>query len=120
MLNFSLQSLIRLLILILAINPIQITMAIDFDPPDQNMNCQISPALSLGSFDTNMDDSCGVEKNGHCIDLSVCAAHTNFTSLRSSIPLLLSPAVVTLLRFTRNNESMSTNYPGLLKRPPKA
>ena len=120
MLNFSQRFLIRLLIFIVAISPVQITMAVDFDPPGQNMDCQILPLQSADWADTNMDDSCALEKSGHCIDLSVCAAHTSFTSLRSSISLLLSPAAVTLLRFTNNNESMSTNYPGLLKRPPKA
>ncbi len=119
MLNFSRQSLIRLLIFIVAISPVQITMAVDFDPPGQNVDCQILPVQSADWADANMEDSCGLDKSDHCIDTSVCAAHTNFTSLRSSISLLVSPDAVTLLRFTSNNEAMSTNYPGLLKRPPK-
>ena len=119
MLNFFPQSLIRLLIVILAISPAQITMAIDLDQPDQNMIWQFSPALSQGSIDTNMDDSCTLENSGHCFDISVCASHSDLTSMRPSTSLLLSPAVITLLSFTGYNESMPTNYPGLLKRPPK-
>lgn len=121
MLYFSRQCLIRLLVLVIAISPVQIAMAIDFDAPGQTVYCQVAAVQSFDwSGDMKRDAACVTENSDHCGDISVCVAQTSFTSLRSSISLLLPPVNATRLKFITNNASMSTNYPGLLKRPPKA
>jgi len=116
MFNINKQFIAWFMVLIIAISPVQITIATDFDQHSTDMNCQIS---SLPSPNMNIDDNCGVEDSGHCLNLSVCAAQINFISLRSSSPLIFSPGAVTQLKFTADNQSISTNYPELLRRPPK-
>jgi hypothetical protein len=119
MFNANKQFIARFVILIMAISPVQITIATDFDQHGTEMNCQISSVSSPAPAYMNIDDNCGIENSSHCVDLSVCAAQTNFISLRSSGPLIFSPGVATLLKFTTDNQSISTNYPELLRRPPK-
>ena len=106
----------------MAISPVQIISAIGLDYHDQDMNCQISPVQWPDSDDTNMNtsDKCEVENSGLCIDLSMCMVQTNFTFTRFLFSLKLPAGAMALLKFTTNSESISTNYPELLKRPPKA
>ena len=119
MFNINKQFIARFMVLIMSISPVQITIAADFDHHDTEMNCQISSVPSPDPTYMNIDDNCGIENSSHCVDLSVCAAQTNFISLRSSSPLIISASAVTRLKITTDNQSISTNYPELLRRPPK-
>ena len=108
----------RLLILIMTISPVQITMAIDLDQSNQAMNCQISQAELSGTGVNSLSGDCTSDYSRHCVDLSVCGAQYNFTSYSSNLFLLMSRAA-TLTKFMPDNDSVSTHYPELVKRPPK-
>jgi hypothetical protein len=115
---FTRQFFSRLLILIMTISPVQITMAIDLDQHNQAMKCQISQAQLANTTVGNTSEGCTSDYNGHCVDLSVCVAQYNLSSYSSSSFLLITRAV-THTKFIPDNDSVSTHYPELLKRPPK-
>jgi len=108
----------RLLILVMTISPVQITMAIDLDQHNQAMNCQISQVQLTSITFNNTSDDCTSDYNGHCVDLSVCVAQYNF-SLYSSNSFLLMSRAATHTKFMPDKDSVSTQYPELIKRPPK-
>ena len=118
MFNINKQLIARFLVLIMAISPVQITIATDFNQHGAEMNCQVSSVPSPAFAYMDMNHNCGIENNSRCVDLSMCAAQTNFVSLRSSSPPIFAPGVATLLKFKADNQSISTIYPELLRRPP--
>lgn len=109
----------RLLILVMTISPVQITMAIDLDQHDQSMKCQISQAQLTSTATNNLNADCNSNYNGHCVDLSVCVGQYNFSSWYSSSSFLLMSRAATHTKFLPDNDSVSTHYPELVKRPPK-
>jgi hypothetical protein len=109
----------RLLILIMTISPVQMTMAIDLDQHNQAVNCQVSQAQLPDTTISNTSGGCTSEYGEHCVDLSVCGAQFNFSSLYSSKSFLLITRAVTHTKFTADNDAVSSRYPELLKRPPK-
>jgi hypothetical protein len=109
----------RLLILIMAISPVQMTMAIDLDQHNQSMNCQISQAQLPDTTISNTSVDCTSEYGEHCVDLSVCGAQFNFSSLYSSNSFLLVTRILAHAKFIPDNDAVSTHYPELFKRPPK-
>jgi hypothetical protein len=102
----------------MTISPVQITMAIDIDQHNQAMNCQISPAQLTSTSVNNTSDDCPSDYSGNCVDVSVCVAQYNF-SLYSSNSFLLITRAATHTKFMPDNDSVSSHYPELLKRPPK-
>jgi hypothetical protein len=119
MLYFDRQFIRRLLILILTIGPVQMNMAIDFDQSNQAMNCQNSQVQPPDMAEKNNYSECTSIYTVHCVDLSVCGAQYNFSSLYSSNPFLLRARAVTQLKFMSDKDAVSTHYPEPLKRPPK-
>jgi len=119
MIYFSRQFISRLLILIMTISPVQITMAIDLDQHNQAMNCQISQAQLPNTRVSIPGEDCTSDYGEHCVNLSVCGAQFNFSSLYSPNAFLLIPRAVTHTKFIPDNDAISTRYPELVKRPPK-
>ena len=117
--GFARQFFSRLLILVMAIGPVQITMAIDLDQHNQAMNCQMSQAQQVGITVNNTDENCTSDYSGHCVDLSVCVVQYNFSSFYSANSFLLMSRAVTHTKFIPDNDAVSSRYPELLKRPPK-
>jgi len=117
---FTRQFFSRLLILIMAISPVQITMATDLDQHTQAMNCQISQAQFHNTAVSQTSGDCTSDHSEHCVNLSVCGAQFNFSSLYSSNSFLLMTRAVTHSKFVPDNDAISTHYPELFKRPPKA
>jgi hypothetical protein len=113
------QFLSRLLILIMAISPVQMTMAIDLDQHTQAVNCKFSQAQLPDTTISNTSGDCTSEYGGHCVDLSVCGAQINFSSLYSSNSFLLVSRTLAHAKFIPGNDAVSTRYPELFKRPPK-
>lgn len=109
----------RLLILIMTISPVQMTMAIDLDQHNQAMNCQILQAQLLNTTVSDTSGDCTSHYGEHCVDLSVCGAQFNFSSLYSSNSSLLMARAVIHTKFIPDNDAVSTHYPELIKRPPK-
>jgi hypothetical protein len=103
----------------MTISPVQITMAIDLDQHNQAMKCQISQARLANTAVNNLNADCSSDYSGHCVDLSVCVAQYNFTSQYSLNSFLLMSRAVTHTKYMPDDDSVSTHYPDLLKRPPK-
>lgn len=120
MLYISRQFLAQLLILIMVVSPVQITMAIDIDQLGQAMACQVSQVQLANMTDKNMDGKCTPEFGGHCMELSVCGAQNNISSLHSVNLFLLVARATAYKNFVVDSDSVRTHYPELLKRPPKS
>ena len=119
MFKFSRLFLFRLLILVMAISPVQITMAIDFGHNNLVKNCQISKARTADFMERIMDEGCKSDQKNHCVDLSVCVTQHNFSSMKSSNSFLLLTRAVIHKKFIADSDAVSTQYPELLRRPPK-
>ena len=109
----------RLLIFILIINPVQITIASDFDQHSGTMNCQVSQERVPGATVKIPGDGCKPDNQEHCSDISVCVMHNNLSAFYSNNSFLLVPRAFAQKKFVPENETVSTQYPDLLKRPPK-
>jgi len=119
MFYFDRQLIIRLLILVMAISPVQITMAIDIDQNNQAMNCQNSQVQPANIMEKIMGGGCQSDQSSHCVDLSVCVTQHNFSSMQSSNSFLLLARAAIHKKFVADIDAVSTHYPELLRRPPK-
>lgn len=109
-----------MLVLIMAISPVQVTMAVDFDQSSHGSNCQSMMSDSIDSIVMNMDEECAMEHEEHCHDHPGCVGQFNSSTLQAPNALQLAVRASTLVKFLIDNEAVSTIYPPLLKRPPKA
>ena len=119
MFSLARQFLIRLIILIIAISPVQITMAIDFDQHSQATTCQMSQEQPAEIMVKIMGEACKSDQDNHCVDLSVCSVQYNVSSLYSSGLFQLTARTVIHKKFIAERDAVSTQYPELLKRPPR-
>ena len=107
-----------LLVLIVAISPVRLTMAIDLDQSGHGSNCQESMLGSNVSMDMNED--CLMEHEEHCHDHPACVGHLNTSAEQSLNSLHFASRTLIHVKFLSDTESVQTVYPSLLKRPPKA
>lgn len=120
MLKFSRQSLIRLLIAIMAIGPVQVSMAVESGQGSQPMNCQSSMAQHTDIMGKIMDgNNCPSDQESHCMVLPVCSTAYNFFPLQTSDSVLFIARSAIHKKFIAGSDSISSYYPDLLKRPPR-
>jgi len=103
--------------LMLVISPLQLTMADDFDAESHSDKCDMH---TMHGSDIKQSDQCAMEHNEHCQDHPGCVAHFQSTSLVTSTSFLLYRTNVLLIKFATDEEKISTLYPSLPERPPKA
>jgi hypothetical protein len=106
-----------LLILIISTGPFQSSIAMHFDAnaPVQDNHVLVTQPQEAAS--TSDSQSCIVN---FCQSLSACAAHLNCNLVTSSSPPQLSAPGQFFYHLLIGDVSVSTRFPDLLKRPPKA
>ena len=113
------QIIARLLILIIAISPVQITMAVEIDQHIEAMHCQNSQVPPTNVMH-RMGGACEPDQSSHCVVVSVCVTPLNLASLKSSNSFQLLARDATPSLFVPDKDTVPTHYPEPLKRPPKA
>ena len=106
-----------LLILILSTGPFQSSVAMHFDINAPALDNQILVVQPLETASASDSQSCIVNS---CQLLSACAAHLNCNPVTSSSPLQLSAHGQFFYHLPIGDVSVSTQFPDLLKRPPKS
>lgn len=113
-----------LLVLIMAISPVQVTMAIDVDQDSHGERCHMPSKASTGSSHDSVDSGtfhvCGMGHGDNCKDHAGCAGQFNSSTMSAPQQSLFFTTSSTHKKFTRYNEDVETTYPSCLKRPPKA
>lgn len=109
-----------LLVLILAISPVQVTMAIDIDLDAHGERCQMNSMPSHDSVDMDSKINCPMEHGDHCKDHPGCVGKVSSSSMQAPFSLLFVAKTRGHIIFIIENEDVRTVYPSLLKRPPKA
>ncbi len=103
----------------MAIAPIQITMAIDFDQSEQATTCQNSPSRIPETGGKKTGGECAPEYSVNCVDFSVCGVQTSLSSFYSLNSFLLVARTETHQKIIADSGAVSTQYPEILRRPPK-
>jgi hypothetical protein len=106
-----------LLILILSTGPFQSSIAMHFDMNTPVQGNQVLVAQPQETASASDSQSCIVNS---CQLLSACAAHLNCNPVTSSSPLQLSAHAQFFHHLPIGDVSVSTQFPDLLKRPPKS
>jgi hypothetical protein len=115
---FSVAKLISwLLILILSTGPFQSSIAMPFDLSAPGRANQVLVVQSQEILFASDGQSCIVN---FCQLLSACAAHLNCNPITSSSSPQLSAHAQFFYHLLIGDVSVSTRFPGLLKRPPKS
>jgi hypothetical protein len=109
-----------LLVLILAISPIQVTMAIDVDLDGHGERCQMNSMPSHDSVDMDLKINSPMEHGDHCKDHPSCVGQVSSSSMQAPFSLLFVARTSGHYKFIMENEDVQTVYPSQLKRPPKA
>ena len=63
---------------------------------------------------------CPMDHNEACCDLGECVMQCNFTPLQARYSISLAAAIVSVQKSTYDNTAITSYYPDLIKRPPKA
>ena len=108
-----------LLILILSTGPFQSSIAMHFDMNTlvQGNQVLVTQPQEAASASASGSQSCIVN---YCQSLSACAAHLNCNPVTSSSPLQLSAHAQFFYHLPIGDVSVPTQFPDLLKRPPKS
>jgi len=122
MIFFNKQFLSWLLVLIIAISPIQVTTANGFGQSSHGELCQmIEQEKSVNSTvkATEMTADCGMSHGNDCQQHLGCIAQFSSTLIFLSLSSVSINRAVTHLKFIAGNDSILTHYPSRLKRPPR-
>lgn len=106
-----------LLVLIMVINPVQVTMAADTDQNSQGVNCQMS---FIPMSDTSPGNHCPMLHDEKCQQHTGCVVQLTVTALPLLHSLLLTQRPISSLKFIIEKDAFNTQYPSLLKRPPRS
>lgn len=109
-----------LLVLIMAISPVQVTMAIDVDQGGHGDRCQTMSIPSHDTVDSTLKNDCPMGHGDHCKDHAGCVGQFNSSTMQIPYSSLFVARPSAHNKFTRHNDAVDTVYPSLLKRPPKA
>ena len=108
------------MVLSLAMSPLQSVLGLDFDQISHERDCQTSQVNPTTLGEISSEDTCQLEHNNHCLNLSGCTTSVNSSSIQSKY-LLQDPARnITKLSFESNSPSLFSIYPELLNPPPIA
>ncbi len=109
-----------LLVLSLAMSPLQSVLGIDFDQISHERDCQTSQINPTTPGEIGSEDPCQLEHNNHCFNFLGCTTSVNSSSIQSKY-LLQDPARnIIKLNFESNSPSLFSIYPELLNPPPIA
>ena len=109
---------LRLLVVILAFNTLQISYAAELGRDSTEKSCQNFQLHTFVATEFDTDDPCNSEHKVHCFSLLGCTSSLNGNSMLSGISYQ-EPARVTIkLGHKKNDSALVTIYPKLLERPP--
>ena len=109
-----------LLVLPLAISPLQSVIGMDFDQMSHESDCQISLLSPTIPGEIDSEDTCQLEHNNHCLNLSGCTTSVNSSSIQSKYLFQDLARNIIKLNFESNSPSLFSIYPELLNPPPIA
>jgi len=106
-----------LLVLIMAISPVQVTMASDIDQNSQGINCQMS---LMQMSDTLLNDNCPMQHDEECQQHPGCVAQFTVGALPQLNTLHSVLRDIAQIKLIPEIDIFVSQYPSLLKRPPKS
>ncbi len=117
------QFMFRILVLAIAVGPMQAAIAFDFDWGDHVtlMDCQQAPMQSADVVDRQTKESCQSNQESPCINQIHlgCAAQFSSSMFQNSYALIASDLAARKLQFSTDNDVVRTHYPELIIRPPR-
>jgi hypothetical protein len=112
--------LLRLLVVILALNAFQIGFAAEPDRDNSEKSGQNFQQPAVAAIELDNTDPCKSEHKVHCFNLQGCTSSVNGNSMLSGNSYLDLVRVIIKLGYIKKDSALITNYPKLLKRPPIA